>query len=67
MHDLCEYKQKLTKPKEIRAIPETLKLLDIQRCIVTIDAMGCQQNITEQIVDKGGDDILALKGKRKHF
>lgn len=33
------------KSNEITAIPEVLKLLDIHGCIVTIDAMGCQQKI----------------------
>jgi len=55
------------KPNKISAIPEILKLLDIRNCIVMINAMCCQQNIAEQMVDKGGDYILALKGKKKHF
>lgn len=46
---------------EITAVPELLKLLDIQGCIVTLDAMGCQKDIARQIREQGGDYVLALK------
>ena len=36
----------------------------LKGCIVTIDAMGCQTKIAEQIVDQGGDYVLALKGNQ---
>jgi predicted transposase YbfD/YdcC len=49
------------KSNEITAIPELLKVLDLKGCIVTIDAMGCQKDIAQQIVDDGGDYVLALK------
>jgi predicted transposase YbfD/YdcC len=49
------------KSNEITAIPELLKVLDVQGCIVTIDAMGCQKAIAQQIVDQGADYVLALK------
>jgi predicted transposase YbfD/YdcC len=49
------------KSNEITAIPELLKVLEVQGCIVTIDAMGCQKAIAKQIVDQGGDYVLALK------
>jgi predicted transposase YbfD/YdcC len=52
------------KSNEITAIPELLKLLDINGCIVTIDAMGCQKAIAQQIVGQGGDYLLALKGNQ---
>jgi predicted transposase YbfD/YdcC len=35
------------KSNEIPAIPEVLKLLDVKGCIVTMDAMGCQQGIAQ--------------------
>lgn len=47
---------------EITAIPELLGLIEIEDCIVTIDAMGCQKKIAEQIIDQGADYVLALKG-----
>ena len=52
------------KSNEITAIPELLSLLEIEGCIVTIDAMGCQKKIAGDIVDKGGDYVLGLKGNQ---
>ena len=52
------------KSNEITAIPRLLRLLEIKGCIVTIDAMGCQKKVTEEITDKGADYILALKGNQ---
>lgn len=50
-----------SKSNEITAIPELLSLLDVSGCIVTIDAMGCQKHIAAQIVEQGGDYVLAVK------
>lgn len=55
------------KSNEITAIPELLNSLAIQGCIITIDAMGCQKNIAEQIVKQKGDYLLALKGNQGNF
>ena len=52
------------KSNEITAIPELLKILELKGAIVTIDAMGCQQAIAQQIVDKKGDYALGLKGNQ---
>jgi len=52
------------KSNEITAIPELLQLLDINGCIVTIDAMGCQKAIAKQIIEQKGDYVLALKGNQ---
>jgi predicted transposase YbfD/YdcC len=52
------------KSNEISAIPQVLKLLDIHGCIVTLDAMGCQHKIAQQIIEQGGDYILGLKGNQ---
>lgn len=52
------------KSNEITVIPALLALLDITGCIVTIDAMGCQTEIARQIVDQGGDYLLAVKGNQ---
>jgi predicted transposase YbfD/YdcC len=49
------------KSNEITAIPELLELLALQGCIVTIDAMGCQRAIAQQIVEGQADYVLALK------
>jgi predicted transposase YbfD/YdcC len=55
------------KSNEITAIPELLKLLDLKGALVTIDAMGCQKAIAEQIVDRGGQYVLAVKGNQEHL
>jgi predicted transposase YbfD/YdcC len=49
------------KSNEITAIPELLRLLDVKKAIVTIDAMGCQKEIATQIHDQRADYVLALK------
>ncbi len=49
------------KSNEITAIPALLQLLDLEGCIVTIDAMGCQKEIATAITEGGGDYVLALK------
>jgi predicted transposase YbfD/YdcC len=46
---------------EIAGIPELLRLLDISGWIVTIDASGTQTEITETVVEGGGDYLLAVK------
>ena len=52
------------KSNEITAIPELLKVLFLKECIVTIDAMGCQRDIAEQIIEQEADYILAVKGNQ---
>lgn len=50
------------KSNEIKAIPELLKLLDLKGAIVTIDAMGCQKDLIDQIVEKKkADYVIGLK------
>lgn len=53
------------KSNEITAIPELLKLLEVKGCIITIDAMGCQRDIAEAIIEKEADYILAVKGNQE--
>jgi predicted transposase YbfD/YdcC len=53
------------KSNEITAIPEVLRLVDIKGAIITIDAMGTQKAIAAQIIDGGGDYVLALKGNQE--
>ena len=50
------------KTNEITAIPELLTMLDIENSIITLDAMGCQSEIAQQIIKQKADYILALKG-----
>lgn len=49
------------KSNEITAIPDLLTLLELKGALVTIDAMGCQTAIAKQIIDQGGDYLLAVK------
>lgn len=49
------------KSNEITAIPELLKLIDLEGSVITIDAMGTQIKIAQQIVESKGDYILSLK------
>ena len=57
------------KSNEITAIP--LLVGELAACgaltgsLVTIDAMGCQSDIAEKIVDCGGDYLLATKDNQK--
>lgn len=52
------------KSNEITALPELLRQLAITGCVVTIDAMGCQREIAEQIVAQEADYVLALKANQ---
>jgi predicted transposase YbfD/YdcC len=49
------------KSNEITAIPELIDRIDVKGAIVTIDAMGCQKEIAQKIVDAKGDYVLAVK------
>jgi len=52
------------KSNEITAIPKLLSRLDIADAVVTIDAMGCQKKIAQQIIQQEGDYVLSLKGNQ---
>ena len=52
------------KSNEITAIPKLLDLLEVAGAVVTIDAMGCQTEIAEKIVEKKADYVLAVKGNQ---
>jgi predicted transposase YbfD/YdcC len=49
------------KSNEITAVPELLKMLDIQGAVVTVDALNTQTEIAAQIVKGGGDYVMAVK------
>ena len=53
------------KSNEITAIPELLKKIDVRDGIVTIDAMGTQKAIAEEMIRGGADYVLALKGNHE--
>jgi predicted transposase YbfD/YdcC len=52
------------KSNEITAIPKLLQILELSGCLVTIDAMGCQTEIADEIVAAGADYVLAVKGNQ---
>jgi predicted transposase YbfD/YdcC len=52
------------KSNEIIAIPRLLEMLAIEGAIITIDAMGCQRDIAQKVIDKKADYVLALKGNQ---
>lgn len=49
------------KSNEITAVPELLKVLELSGAIVTLDAMGCQTKIVNQIVEQEADYLITLK------
>jgi predicted transposase YbfD/YdcC len=55
------------KSNEITAIPQLLDILELNGCIVTIDAMGCQRDIAKKIREGGADYVLALKGNQSEL
>jgi predicted transposase YbfD/YdcC len=52
------------KSNEITAIPALLERIELTGATVTIDAMGCQREIAQKILDKNADYVLALKGNQ---
>ena len=55
------------KSNEITAIPDLLDLLDIKDAIITIDAIGTQENIINKIVNKKGHYVLPVKDNQKEL
>jgi predicted transposase YbfD/YdcC len=53
------------KSNEITAVPQLLRVLELSGCIVTIDAMGCQKKIAQEIMEADADYVLALKGNQE--
>ena len=64
-HSICIGQTKvMDKSNEITAIPQLLDELELPGSTVSIDAMGCQHEIADQIVEAQADYILALKGNQ---
>ncbi|MDR0304091.1 MAG: ISAs1 family transposase [Chitinispirillales bacterium] len=65
---LCWGQERVSdKSNEITAIPKLLDRLNIEKQIVTTDAMGTQKDIVKKIIEKKGDYVLALKGNQHNF
>lgn len=56
-----------TKSNEITAIPLLLDMLDLNGCLVTIDALGCQTAIADKIIAQQADYVLACKGNQERI
>jgi predicted transposase YbfD/YdcC len=52
---------------ELGALPQLLELLELKGAIVTLDALGCQKNIVEQIADRGGRYVISVKGNQERL
>ena len=52
------------KSNEITAVPQLLKMLCLKGVVVTADALNCQREITAQVIEQGGDYVLALKANQ---
>ena len=55
------------KTNEIPAVKELIDMLDVKGMIITVDAMHCQKETAEKIVNNGGDYVLQLKANQKSF
>lgn len=62
---LAALKTDFYKEGEKKIYKDLLDLLNIKGCIITIDAYGCHSDITDKIIDKGGDFIIALKRNQR--
>jgi predicted transposase YbfD/YdcC len=49
------------KTNEIKAIPLILNDLEIEGCVISIDAMGCQKKIVAEIISETADYVIGLK------
>lgn len=52
------------KSNEITVLPKLLEMLDLKKSVVSLDAMGCQKNVTKQIIKQKGDYLISLKGNQ---
>ena len=53
------------KSNEITAVPKLLEMLALPGMVVTADAMHCQRQLSQQVLDQGSDYVLALKGNQE--
>src|SRR3954470_9425663 len=54
-----------TKGGELAVLPDLLDGLDLEGCLVSLDALACQPEVAERILGRGGDYLLALEGNRR--
>lgn len=65
-NDFCLGHMKVDgKSNEITAMPKLIKMMNVRGSVITADALNCQKDIAETIVDQGADYVLALKGNHQ--
>lgn len=52
------------KSNEITAIPQVLEMVDCRGSVITIDAIGCQKAIVEELREQEADYVIALKANQ---
>jgi len=52
------------KSNEIAALPKIISMLDLEDCVATVDAMGCQVEVAKAVMDQHGDYMLQIKGNQ---
>ena len=63
VNDFCLGQMKVDgKSNEITAMPQLMRMMNIKGSVITADALNCQKDIAETIIDQGADYVLALKG-----
>lgn len=55
------------KSNEITAIPDLIDMLDIEGSTVSIDAIGCQVEVAEKIIEAKADYLLAVKKNQRNL
>jgi predicted transposase YbfD/YdcC len=64
-NDFCVGQMKVAgKSNEITAMPKLIKLMNIEGSVITADALHCQKEIASEIIEQGGDYVLALKSNQ---
>jgi predicted transposase YbfD/YdcC len=52
------------KSNEIKVLPDLIRMLKLDKAVVSIDAMGCQKAVVEQIIGQKGNYLISLKGNQ---
>jgi predicted transposase YbfD/YdcC len=55
------------KSNKIITIPELIKALDLEGCIISIDTMGCQHAIADEIIQAKAQYVLAVKNNQQEL
>ena len=65
-NDFCVGQLKVDgKSNEITAMPALMRLMDVQGNVITADALNCQRDIANQIIEQGADYVLAVKSNQQ--